>query len=130
MNHTATHLPLPCAPAAVAVARDTVTDTLRGWGLHDHDWLDVVTLIVTELVSNAVRHAGGCAVLDLHVNGQVTLTVTDPSPVHPHLHQPDEHGGRGLLIVDALCTRWGSRDRETGKQVWAELPPYPQHTAS
>jgi anti-sigma regulatory factor (Ser/Thr protein kinase) len=128
MNHTAAHLPLPGAISAVAVARDMVTETLRGWGLHDHDWLDVVALIVTELVSNAVRHTDGPAVLDLHTNGQLTLTVTDSSPVHPRRHEPGDHGGRGLLIVDALCVRWGSRDHPTGKQVWAELPPYP-HSA-
>jgi anti-sigma regulatory factor (Ser/Thr protein kinase) len=129
MTHIATHLDLPCTIAAVRLARDTTIETLRGWGCDDRDWLDVVALIVTELVGNAVRHAGGCATLDLHTDGRTTLTVTDDSPTHPRRHEPDEHGGRGLLIVDALCTRWGIRDQAIGKQVWAELPPYPDRSA-
>jgi anti-sigma regulatory factor (Ser/Thr protein kinase) len=129
MNRMAAHLPLPCTMAAVAVARDTVAETLRGWGFHDHDWVDGVAVIVTELVTNAVRHAGGCPALDLHTNGSVTLTVTDRSPVHPQLRQPDDDGGRGLVIVDALCKRRGARDHETGKQVWVELPAYPHRGA-
>jgi anti-sigma regulatory factor (Ser/Thr protein kinase) len=122
----AAHLLLPCTMAAVALARGTVDETLRGWGFHDHDWLGGVAVIVTELVTNAVRHASGCPVLDLDVNGSVMLTVTDRSPVHPQIREPDENGGRGLVIVGALGRRWGTRDHETGKQVWVELPAYPQ----
>jgi anti-sigma regulatory factor (Ser/Thr protein kinase) len=127
MNHLAAHLVLPCTAAAVPLARDSIVATLRGWGRDDRDWLDVVALVVTELVSNAVRHAGGCPTLDLHADGLTTLTVTDRSPVHPRRQEPDDRGGRGLLIVDALCTRWGVRDQKTGKQIWVELPPCPGH---
>jgi anti-sigma regulatory factor (Ser/Thr protein kinase) len=126
MSHLAVQLSLPGTVTAVPLARETVTDTLRGWGLHDGDWLDVVALIVTELVSNAVRHAGGCAVLELHTDGRTTVTVTDHSPVRPRPREPGGRGGRGLLIVDALSARWGVRHQETAKQVWAELPPYPR----
>jgi anti-sigma regulatory factor (Ser/Thr protein kinase) len=126
MTDMAAHFDLPCTIAAVPLARDMAVETLRGWGHDDHDWLDVVSLIVTELVGNAVRHAGGCATLDLHSDGRTILTVTDHSPTRPRLRAPDEHGGRGLLIIDALCPRWGVRDQETGKQVWAELPPCPE----
>jgi anti-sigma regulatory factor (Ser/Thr protein kinase) len=125
MTDMTAHLDLPRTVAAVRLARDTAIETLRGWGRDDRDWLDLVALIVTELVGNAVRHADGCARLDLRTDGRTTLTVTDRSPVHPRLHEPDDDGGRGLLIVDALCARWGIRDQTIGKQVWAELPPYP-----
>jgi anti-sigma regulatory factor (Ser/Thr protein kinase) len=125
MIYMAAHLDLPCTIAAIPLARDTITETLRGWGRDDCDWLDVAGLIVTEIVSNAIRHAGGCATLDLCTDGQTTVTVTDRSPVYPRLQEPGDHGGRGLLIVDALCSRWGVRDQKNGKQVWVELPPYP-----
>jgi anti-sigma regulatory factor (Ser/Thr protein kinase) len=125
MNDRMVHLPLPDTVEALPLARRTIADALRGWGFRDDDWLTVVALILTELVSNAVRHAGGCAAVDLQSDGQTILTVTDRSPVHPRLQGSFDDGGRGLLIVDALCRRWGTDSRGTGKRVWAELPPYP-----
>lgn len=122
MSHMGLHLSLPSTMAAVALARDTVTGALRGWGHTDPAWLDVVALIVTELVSNAVRHADGRTVLDLDTDGRTTVTVTDGSATGPHLRHADARGGRGLLIVDALSARWGMHEHGTGKQVWAELP--------
>jgi anti-sigma regulatory factor (Ser/Thr protein kinase) len=122
------HLLLPGTTDALPLARHTVTEALREWGFEDRDWLNTVALIVTELVSNAVRHAGGRTAVDLQADGQaiVTVTVTDTSPVLPR-HGSDD-GGRGLLIVGALCPRWGTRGHGTGKQVWAELPPCPTAT--
>jgi anti-sigma regulatory factor (Ser/Thr protein kinase) len=119
-------LVLPGTVVAVTHARHTVVDTMRRWGFRDPDWLDTVTLIVTELVGNAVRHARGGITLDLLADGPVTLGVTDSSPVRPSVGRGSEdHRGLGLLIVDALCPRWGVCGRATGKRVWAELPAPP-----
>ena len=119
-------LVLPGTIVAVTNARHTVVDTMRRWGFRDPEWLDTVTLVVTELVGNAVRHARGGITLDMRSDGKVTLGVTDSSPERPRVGRTSgDHGGLGLLIVDALCPRWGVCGRVAGKRVWAELPAPP-----
>ena len=82
-------------------------------------------MIITELVTNAVRHGpGGPVELALHVGGRgVHGEVADPGPgIHHHdldRRRPTEEGGRGLFLVDALSDSWGlSRDRS---RVWFEI---------
>lgn len=123
MSRRTSRLHLPGTIAAVARARHLVAKTMRDWGFRDPEWLDTVALIVTELVSNAVRHAGGRITLDLCANGSTVLAVTDSSPVHPRVTEPDDVGGRGMIIIEALCPRWGVHDQDTGKRTWVELPP-------
>ena len=84
--------------------------------------VDTVLLLVSELVSNAVRHAGTRFDLTLELAGQeVTVTVVDDSPSPAHLMRPAPGAttGRGLLIVDRLARRWGTRPTpDGGKAVW------------
>jgi len=120
-----THVDLPAGASAVTQARRVVSDTLRSWGFDNEDWLDDVALVVTELVANAVRHAGGCRTVILHADGnRVTVTAVDTSPTQPHRREPDGGGGRGLIIIEALSTRWGVDHRHNGKRVWASFTPH------
>lgn len=89
---------------------------------------DDAELVVTELVTNAVRHGGPG--VDLWVRrlsaGGLRLEVVDGrSGAPPTVQRPDDdaEGGRGLLIVQALARRWGTERLAAGKQVWCELGP-------
>jgi serine/threonine-protein kinase RsbW len=87
--------------------------------------LEVVTLLVSELVTNAVRH-GRADLIDLHValvRGCVRVDVVDHGPgftAGPNPVAPGEEGGFGLFLVDELATRWGVHDHR-GTRVWFEL---------
>jgi serine/threonine-protein kinase RsbW len=112
--------------SASAVRRELALD-LDLHGL-DTDTIDAVTLVVSELVGNAVRHA------DIPEDGQlgigwavrpheVFVAVEDPSSELPVRREaaPDALNGRGLAIVDALSSEWGVEPTETGKRVWAKV---------
>jgi anti-sigma regulatory factor (Ser/Thr protein kinase) len=113
---------LPPRPASACVARELVT-----WQLHDWDidrFADDAAVIVTELVANAVRHAGTDVELRMnHIEGGVRLEVWDGSslPLQPRVAEAVDEGGRGLLLVDALSTRHGVVDERGGKRIWVEL---------
>jgi anti-sigma regulatory factor (Ser/Thr protein kinase) len=111
---------LPTDPAVVAHARAQTSDQLAVWGL---DELTFTTeLIVSELVTNAIRHGRGPIGLRLIRTSTLTCEVTDTSNTAPHLrraHTLDENG-RGLLLVAQLTQRWGSRPSARGKTIWAE----------
>jgi anti-sigma regulatory factor (Ser/Thr protein kinase) len=88
---------------------------------------EAAALVLSELVTNAVLHAGGPIVItvDLDDHVGVRLTVADPSPERPTPGDPDadQVGGHGLGIV-ARCSRaWGVRtlDGRSGKSVWADI---------
>jgi len=107
-------------------ARRAVTAVLYGWGFDDPQWLHGAALVVSELVSNAVRHGGGCIDVTVQLHDEtVTIAAADGSSVVPCRRDPDDNGGRGLLLIEALCTRWGINDHEGGKRVWVELAPAP-----
>ncbi|WP_269664857.1 ATP-binding SpoIIE family protein phosphatase [Streptacidiphilus rugosus] len=109
------------APAAARRFLRTVLADLPCTG----DQADQVTLLASELVTNAVRHACGPIRLRLRVaDGELGLEVTDGSPVPPRARRArsDEGSGRGLRLVDALATSWGSRANQDGKTVWLTLP--------
>ncbi|WP_380167987.1 ATP-binding protein [Jannaschia sp. R86511] len=81
-------------------------------------------LLTSELVSNAVRHAGSGARLTVtSLPGGVRVEVADTSPVRPtaSMPAPEADHGRGLMFVDLMATRWGVREDEPGKVVWFEL---------
>jgi anti-sigma regulatory factor (Ser/Thr protein kinase) len=81
-------------------------------------------IVVSELATNAVRHAGsGLAVTLSSTPVGVRITVTDSSGQLPAVHRaaPAEGGGRGLHLVDQLANRWGVAPGPAGKTVWAEL---------
>lgn len=122
---TSRHLaaPLHVQPAGLASIRRAVGRHLRTWGYGDLE--DSVTLCLTELLANVGRHTGSSAcfltVEDLGTG--VRVDVADSSSALPILRQVDvlSGSGRGLLLVDRLATRWGSRAHRAGKSVWAEF---------
>ena len=92
----------------------------------DTDTVDVVRLLVTELVTNSVRHADAQSVdMRVHVTGeQVRLEVTDRGPGFEFEGRDEERdleGGWGLFLVDRLADRWGIENARGASQVWAEL---------
>ncbi|MEU0598200.1 SpoIIE family protein phosphatase [Streptomyces sp. NPDC006393] len=107
-------------PAAVGEYRARVADVLAGWGLEE--LLFTTELIVSELVTNAIRHATGPIGLRLIRNSTLTCEVSDGSSASPrvrHARTTDE-GGRGVYLVAQLSRRWGSRQAAEGKTIWAE----------
>ncbi|KQX77226.1 SpoIIE family protein phosphatase [Streptomyces sp. Root1310] len=114
---------LPARADAPARARAHVSALLRRWDSRS-DTRDDVTLLVSELVTNAVRFAAGPVTVRLIRAGHVLLCeVGDTGNGRPRLGRGDllDDAGRGLHIVHRLTTRWGVRWTDTGKVVWAEV---------
>ncbi|MGW3246239.1 SpoIIE family protein phosphatase [Streptomyces sp. NPDC001070] len=114
---------LPADPAAVSHARRHVARRLDAWGLAEA--APSTELIVSELVTNAIRHARPPVRLRLiRHDGGVTCEVSDSSSTSPHLRRARtfDEGGRGLFIVAQLTRRWGCRHTPQGKTIWAEHP--------
>ncbi|WP_353352734.1 ATP-binding protein [Intrasporangium sp. DVR] len=115
-------------PRAVAPARHHVRRTLSGWGVDD-DTVDDAVLCLSELVTNAIIHCGsGCQVRVVLDRGVLTTTVRDAgSSVVAGLRSatadPLAVHGRGLRLVDAVATRWGSELDAGGMTVWFMLGP-------
>ncbi|MCG0283501.1 anti-sigma regulatory factor [Streptomyces sp. PSAA01] len=114
-------LRLATDPAAVGRARHTAADALRGWGVPD-DTADDIVLMVDELVTNAVEHAGGPVWLRLRLRRGccVICKVGDGCHEAPRLRHsdPDAEHGRGLLLVAALADAFGARVTPAGKVIW------------
>ncbi|WP_089100272.1 SpoIIE family protein phosphatase [Streptomyces hyaluromycini] len=113
---------LPQHPAAVAGARKMACEQLEAWGLTDSVF--ATELIVSELVTNAVRYGDGPIALRLIRDASLICEVSDGSSTAPHLRRARiyDEGGRGLLLVAQISERWGSRQTPTGKTIWAEQP--------
>ncbi|MEU6415991.1 SpoIIE family protein phosphatase [Streptomyces spiralis] len=111
---------LPVDPAQVAQARALTARQLAAWGL-DHAAF-TSELIVSELVTNAIRHARGPVTLRLIHAAALICEVSDSSLSAPHLRRArmTEEGGRGLFLVAQLAARWGTRYHRDGKTIWAE----------
>jgi hypothetical protein len=123
---------LPADPAVVADARARTVEALAAWGLGE--FAPATELVVSELVTNAIRHGRGPVGLRLIRTGVLTCEVSDTSGAAPHRRRAGtfDEGGRGLLLVAHLTRRWGSRPTADGKTIWAEqaLPtPRPPSTA-
>jgi anti-sigma regulatory factor (Ser/Thr protein kinase) len=85
---------------------------------------EVTELLTDELVANVVRHVGSpMTVRATSEGGMIRVEVDDPSTEPPLLQRPESDGarGRGILLVDALATRWGTDIRSDGKTVWFEI---------
>ncbi|MEV5972263.1 SpoIIE family protein phosphatase [Streptomyces sp. NPDC051921] len=107
-------------PALVARARSMATEQLTRWGL---DELAFTTeLVVSELVTNAIRYASGPIGLRLIRDRSLICEVSDSQHTSPHARHAgsDEEGGRGLFMVAQLTEHWGTRYMPTGKTIWAE----------
>jgi anti-anti-sigma regulatory factor/anti-sigma regulatory factor (Ser/Thr protein kinase) len=111
-------------PGTAGTARRLVNQVCRSWGLSR--LVPVAELVVTELVSNAIRHAGTGIELVITRGGRhLHLAVRDYAPEPARLvgsSGVDEPGGRGLLIVEAFTTSWGCTPTRDGKVTWATLP--------
>ncbi len=107
----------------VGTARHWARAAVLAWH-GDEGHVETVTLITSELVSNAVLHSSPPVRLRLRAApGAVYVEVFDQAPHEPRVRiaDPDDEGGRGMLLVDALAHRWGSRSSRGGKVVWAEV---------
>jgi anti-sigma regulatory factor (Ser/Thr protein kinase) len=105
-----------------AVLRRTAQRVLASW--QSPDLVDDTLLVITELVQNVVQHTGDGGELTLSRSPEaVLIEVSDRSFDMPRVYPPDARrlGGRGLLVVSAMCRDWGSRRTIAGKVVWAEL---------
>ena len=111
---------LPADPAIVAYARKQVAATLCGWGLDDAAF--ITGLVVSELVTNAIRHAESPIQLRLIRDRTLICEVSDGSSTAPHLRRARalDEDGRGLLLISRLAQRWGTRQGPHGKTIWAE----------
>ncbi|GAA2216753.1 ATP-binding protein [Micromonospora olivasterospora] len=126
MSELTAHLDLPLGIHAPDAARRALTALLQGWGFRDEDWLDDAGVVISELVTNAVRHGGGCVEFAAEAHeGRVVLSVADGSSVVPRRRDPDGVGGRGIAVIEAMSASWGVHDHEGGKRVWVELRPCP-----
>ncbi|MBX9365393.1 SpoIIE family protein phosphatase [Streptomyces sp. WAC04114] len=113
---------------SVASARSFVRDTLQGWGFADI--VDDAVVLTSELVTNAVVHAGTSAdVLCLRSDEGARIEVADRYPEREiplqgtaiNMGSPDREGGRGLQLCAALAGRWGVEYTPTHKTVWFQL---------
>lgn len=111
-------------PEAVRHARRHTRRTLRAWDVAGAD-PDTVLLVVSELVTNALVHTDGPVRLDLTLTDhRLRIAVADcspRSPVQPTSIGWEATGGRGILLVAAVSTAWGTLPVSGGKQVWADL---------
>ncbi|MFH8445050.1 SpoIIE family protein phosphatase [Streptomyces sp. NPDC018026] len=113
---------VPNDPAAVAEVRSQVTRRLDEWGL---DELAFTTeLILSELVTNAIRYGGETVHVRVVRDRSLICEVFDSSSTSPHLRYAamTDEGGRGLFLVAQLAERWGTRYTPAGKVIWAEQP--------
>jgi PAS domain S-box-containing protein len=111
---------VPNDPAFVGQARKLACDQLAAWRLEEFSF--VTELIVSELVTNAIRYGGSPIQLRLIRETTLICEVSDSSSTAPHMRRARafDEGGRGLLLVAQLTQRWGSRHTRTGKTIWAE----------
>ena len=113
-------------PASVRTARELITQACQAWQLPElrHD----AALIMSELATNAVEHAGTEFVVTVFRRGRsLHLAVRDNDARYPRLGEPGgrrpalSEGGRGLALVHAAATGWGAMPTQCGKVVWATL---------
>ncbi|MFI8928962.1 ATP-binding protein [Streptomyces sp. NPDC053474] len=117
---------MPVTPGSVTTTRHRVVRAIHGWEPKlEPDVVDTAELVLSELLTNAVRHTGTARVsvsarlletalrIEVHDSGRALPRVSTPSTTSEH--------GRGLLLVAALAARFGAEPTSTGKQVWAEV---------
>uniref|UniRef100_A0AAU1IAW2 SpoIIE family protein phosphatase n=1 Tax=Streptomyces sp. NBC_00180 TaxID=2903632 RepID=A0AAU1IAW2_9ACTN len=111
---------VPPDPAAVAGMRDAVSQRLEAWGLSEFGF--TMELILSELVTNAIRYGAGPIHVRLIRDRALICEVADSSSTSPHLRYAatTDEGGRGLFLVSQMADRWGTRYTPQGKVIWAE----------
>ncbi len=113
---------VPNDPAAVGEVRSQVTRRLGEWGLNE--LVFTTELILSELVTNAIRYGGETVHVRVLRDRSLICEVFDSSSTSPHLRYAamTDEGGRGLFLVAQLAERWGTRYTPAGKVIWAEQP--------
>ncbi|WP_326720864.1 MULTISPECIES: SpoIIE family protein phosphatase [unclassified Streptomyces] len=113
---------LPREPRSVGRAREYARTQLVTWGLEP--LVDTAELLVSELVTNALRYGEGEIRLRLLLDRTLVCEVWDAGLVQPRRRRArdTDEGGRGLQLVGLLSAGWGSRRTPRGKTVWFELP--------
>jgi anti-sigma regulatory factor (Ser/Thr protein kinase) len=120
-----TTLTLPATGRAAGLARQATRDTLVAWQLAYLE--ETAVLLVSELVTNVVRHARSDALgmaLRLEPAGaSLVIEVHDGDPHEPRPRMPGrfDESGFGFVLIEALAGKWGVRQTATGKAVWVEL---------
>ncbi|MEU6479243.1 SpoIIE family protein phosphatase [Streptomyces sp. NPDC047017] len=121
----------PSDPSVVARARALAADQLAAWGVPDGD---TTGLVVSELVTNAVRYGGQGPIGLRLLRGDASLIceVSDSSNTSPRIRRAatTEEGGRGLFLVAQFTKSWGARYMPRGKTVWAEQLPQRRNSAA
>ncbi|MFE5538449.1 ATP-binding protein [Streptomyces sp. NPDC056492] len=131
--------PVPAGPSAVvqrrrlalsgvrghvAKGRDFTRQALRDWGWDGTETSEDALLLVSELLTNASLHAGGCVELVVGAGDVLRIEVFDGSTTLPRRHPSPQRGlpgGHGLYIVERLSDRWGTHTHANGKAVWVEI---------
>jgi anti-sigma regulatory factor (Ser/Thr protein kinase) len=111
---------LPNSPRSPALARMLVRQALADC---PPSVTDAAELLVSELVTNAVRHAETDLILHISTTPGVRVVVEDtsPDPIEARIAAVDTDAGRGLAIVDAVATAWGWESSAFGKRTWFEV---------
>jgi PAS domain S-box-containing protein len=115
----------PGDPQALRHARQMIRTAVREWGARDR--ADDIELAADELITNALMHTEGAAVVTLRLvtvpDRRLRVEVEDTSSALPRRREPESAGvsGRGLLLVEGLADRWGVEARGGGKCVWSEF---------
>ena len=113
---------LPCDPAVVSKVRASVLEQLNRWGLADLGF--TTELVISELVTNALRYGGDPIQVRLLRDRTLVCEVSDGSNTSPRLRRArsTDEGGRGLFLVAQLSEHWGTRYAARGKVIWTEQP--------
>ncbi|MFE6337314.1 ATP-binding protein [Streptomyces sp. NPDC057798] len=111
--------------STVPAARQMVREACAAWGM-DQDAVETGTLLISEIVTNAVHHGHSHSVRVIAERprpDRLRVAVVDRSRRMPELQrvEPDASGGRGLLLVETLSDSWGTDLLPWGKRVWAEV---------
>ncbi|MFD4622850.1 SpoIIE family protein phosphatase [Streptomyces sp. NPDC058475] len=115
----------PGDPEALTGARHMIAAAVRAWGARER--ADEIELVADELITNALMHTEGSAIVTLRVltgpDRRLRVEVEDSSSALPRRREAGESGvsGRGLLLVDRLADVWGVEARGRGKCVWCEF---------